>query len=65
MVEDVAAMNYADRHVLESLIYLPMLSAVLLMVVPSGQRALIRAIGVGSGALLMVGSAYVLSLIHI
>lgn len=52
-------MSYADRHVLESLIYLPMLSAVLLMVVPSARRTLIRAIGIGSGALLMAGSAYV------
>ena len=52
-------MSFVDRNVLEWLIYLPMLTAAVLIVVPASQKTLARAIGVGSGALLMVASAYV------
>ena len=52
-------MSFVDRNVLEWLIYLPMLTAAVLVVVPASQKTLAREIGVGSGALLMVASAYV------
>ena len=52
-------MSFVDRNVLEWLIYLPMLTAAVLIVVPASQKTLARAVGVGSGALLMVASAYV------
>ena len=52
-------MNYAERHILETLIYLPMLTAVVLLAVPQGQRTATRGIGIASGALLLLGSAYV------
>jgi len=52
-------MSYAERHVLEWLVYLPLLTAAALLAVPPARRTLTRAIGVGSGAVLMAGSAYV------
>ena len=52
-------MSYAETYVLETLIYLPMLTAVVLLAVPVAWTTLARAIGIGAGALLMVGSAYV------
>ena len=51
-------MSYAERHVLESLIYLPMLAVVVLVLVPGTQRTVIRWIGVGTSALLLLGSVY-------
>ncbi len=47
------------EHILEALIYLPMLTAVALLVAPASWKSATRAIGVASGALLMAGSAYV------
>ena len=52
-------MSFAERYVLEWLIFLPMLTAAVLVVVPAAWRTLARWIGVGSGALLMAGSAWV------
>ena len=52
-------MSYLDRHILETLIYLPMLAAVVLLAVPQTQARLVRTIGIGSGALMLVGSIYV------
>ena len=52
-------MSFAERHVLEWLIYLPMLTAAVLVAIPAAWRTLARWVGVGSGALLMVGSAWV------
>lgn len=51
-------MNFAERHILESLIYLPMLVAVVLILVPREQRFLVRAIGIGAGVLLLAMSGY-------
>ncbi len=48
-----------SAYVLEWLIYLPMLTAAVLLLVPSAWKDVTRAVGVASGALLMVGSAYV------
>ena len=52
-------MSFAERHVLEWLIFLPMLTAAVLVVLPAGWRMAARWVGVGSGALLMAGSAWV------
>ena len=52
-------MDYADRHVLESLIYLPMIAVVVLLLVPARHREAVRYIGVTTGLLLLVGSVYV------
>ncbi len=50
-------MSFAERHILEWLIYLPMLTAVVLVALPAAWRSAARWVGVGSGALLMIGSA--------
>ena len=52
-------MSFAERHVLEWLIFLPMLTAAVLVALPAAWRTAARWIGVGSGALLMAGSAWV------
>jgi NADH-quinone oxidoreductase subunit M len=52
-------MSYLDRHILESLIYLPMLTAVVLMAVPRERQRMVRWMAVLSGGLLLVGSLYV------
>ena len=52
-------MGWADRHALEALIYLPMLTAAVLVLTPPGARRTIHAIGVGTGLLLLIGSIYV------
>ena len=51
-------MSYPERHILETLIYLPMLAAVVLVFLPGANRALIRSVGISTGALLLVGSIY-------
>ena len=51
-------MSYFERHVLETLIYLPMLAALVLVFVPRPQKSLIRWISVGSGLALLVMSLY-------
>jgi NADH-quinone oxidoreductase subunit M len=51
-------MNYFERHVLETLIYLPMLAALVLVFVPRPQKTAIRWIGIGSGLALLVMSTY-------
>ena len=48
-----------EQRILEWLIYLPMLTAGVLIAVPAGARTLARSVGVASGALLMAGSAWV------
>ena len=52
-------MDYLERHVLETLIYLPALTAAVLVAVPLERRTLARWIGVGSGLALLVGSLFV------
>ena len=52
-------MSYFERHVLETLIYLPMLTAAVLVGVPFAYRSLARWIGVGSALLLLIGSLFV------
>ena len=52
-------MSFAERHILEGLIYLPMLTAVVLVALPAAWRRTTRAVSVLSGALLMAGSAWV------
>ena len=52
-------MSYFDRHILETLIYLPVLTAVVLTVVPRQRQQLVRWTALLSGALLLVGSLYV------
>ena len=52
-------MSFAEQHALAGLILLPMLTAAVLVVVPAAWLTLTRWIGVGSGALLMIGSAWV------
>lgn len=51
-------MNYFERHVLETLIYLPMLAALVLVFVPRVQKDAIRWISTGSGLALLVLSVY-------
>jgi NADH-quinone oxidoreductase subunit M len=51
-------MSYSERHVLETLIYLPMLAALVLVFVPRPQKTLIRWISIGSGLALLVMSLY-------
>ena len=51
-------MNYAERHVLETLIYLPMLAALVLVFVPRPQKTVIRWISIGSAIALLVMSVY-------
>ena len=52
-------MSYAETHILESLIFLPMLVAVVLVFVPATQHLLVRAIGILASVLLLAGSLYV------
>ncbi|MEK9659708.1 MAG: NADH-quinone oxidoreductase subunit M [Chloroflexota bacterium] len=51
-------MGYFERHVLESLVYLPMLTALVLLALPAKGRSLIRGVGIASGALALGGSLY-------
>ena len=51
-------MNVAERHILEALIYLPMLTAAVLVFIPADKREVIGKIGVVSGLLLLIGSLY-------
>jgi NADH-quinone oxidoreductase subunit M len=52
-------MNYAERHVLETLIYLPMLAAVVLVFAPRERKDAIRVFSVAVGVLLLVMSGFV------
>ena len=52
-------MNYFERHVLETLIYLPMLTAALVLFIPRGLPSLVRVVSVAAGSLLLGGSIYV------
>ena len=52
-------MSFYEQHVLEALIYLPMLTAAVLVALPFGWRSAARWIGVGSGLALLGGSLYV------
>lgn len=52
-------MDYLDRHILEILVFLPIIAALLLMAVPRDRRDLIRWIAMVSGTLLLLGSVYV------
>ena len=52
-------MDYFDRHVLETLIYVPMLTAVLLVAVPRERQQWVRGIAAAAGTLLLAGSLYV------
>jgi NADH-quinone oxidoreductase subunit M len=51
-------MSYFETHVLESLIYLPMLVVVALVLIPGRYQTVVRWTGVGAGLLLLVGSIY-------
>ena len=51
-------MDYFDSHILETLIYLSMLTAVGMMAIPRRHADLVRVFAVGSGALLLAGSVY-------
>lgn len=48
-----------DRYILEILIFLPVLTAVVLMVLPAAWVSVIRGVSISVGALLMIASAYV------
>ena len=52
-------MDYFDRHILESLIYLSMLTAAAMLFIPRQQAQLVRLIAVASGGVLLAGSIYV------
>ena len=52
-------MSYVDRHILENLIYLPVLTAAVLILVPRQRQELVRRIAVASSTLLLAGSLYV------
>ena len=52
-------MNYFERHILESLVYLSMLTAVVVLIIPRQQAGLVRVTAVASGGLLLAGSIYV------
>ncbi|MCH7481324.1 MAG: NADH-quinone oxidoreductase subunit M [Chloroflexi bacterium] len=52
-------MSFAERHVLETLVYLPMLTAAVLVMLPFGWRALARWISIGSALALLLASLYV------
>ena len=52
-------MDYLETHILEGLIYLPLLVAALLVFVPSTRPLLVRVIGIGGSFLLLAGSFYV------
>ena len=52
-------MGYFESHILESLIYLSVLTAVALVLVPRQQTHLVRLIAVTSGTLLLAGSVFV------
>ena len=52
-------MDFLERHILESLIYLPMLVGLALVFVPREQVLLVRWIGIGTGLALLAGSVFV------
>lgn len=52
-------MNYLETHILESLIYLPMLTALVLILLPNGRQDQVRQISIISSFLLLLGSLYV------
>lgn len=52
-------MNFFESHILESLIYLSMLTAIIVLLVPKHQQDWLRVIAVTSGTLLLAGSIYV------
>ena len=52
-------MSYAERHVLETLIYLPMLAALVLVFVPREQKRLVRVLSIAAGLALLGMSAFV------
>ena len=52
-------MGYFEDHILETLIYLSMLTPAVLMLVPRQQAQWVRVIAVGSGTLLLAGSLFV------
>ena len=52
-------MSYFERHILESLVYLSMLTAVVMLFIPRRRLSLVRYTSVASGSLLLVGSIYV------
>jgi NADH-quinone oxidoreductase subunit M len=51
--------DYLERHILETLIYLPMLAGLVLVFVPREQLMLVRWIGIGTSLLLLAGSIFV------
>jgi len=54
-------MGYLERHVLETLIYLPMLAAAVIVFVPRDQITLVRFISVGTGFVLLAMSIFVMA----
>ena len=52
-------MTYIDRHILETMVYLPLLAAAVLIIVPQERRAVVRSVGVGTGVLLLAGAIYI------
>ena len=54
-------MNFAEEHVLETLVYVPMLAAALLVFVPCQQRLAVRAISIVTGLLLLGMSIFVMA----
>ena len=52
-------MNYFERHILETLIYLPMLAALVIMLLPRQRQDWVRWTAVLSSASLLAGSLYV------
>ena len=52
-------MNFFESHILESLIYLSMLTAITVLLVPKHQQDWLRVIAITSGTLLLAGSIYV------
>jgi len=51
-------MDYFDRHVLETLIYLPMLAALVLVFVPRERKQTVRVLGIATGVGMFALSAY-------
>ena len=52
-------MDYIQNHILETLIYLPILASVIMMAINRNHVHIIRLVAVGSGALLLILSIYV------
>jgi NADH-quinone oxidoreductase subunit M len=52
-------MNFFQSHILESLIYLSMLTALVALLIPKREQDWVRIISIASGTLLLAGSIYV------